>query len=118
MINNIGRMRRWARSKKKNSVKCKCPCSFCLRLLVAGQQSGWQNMSAFIVVSKFTYDQHASGKVTKYKPPAIKQTWYPASMSLAKLLGILTANGVNAFECHQPIPTSPTHDDDPRTVVL
>lgn len=70
------------------------------------------------MVSKATYDQQASGKVTKHKPPAIKQTWYPASMSLAKLLGILTAKGVNAFKCHQPIPTSPTHDDDPRTAVL
>ena len=75
-------------------------------------------MSAFIVVSKFTYDQHASEKVTKHNPPAIKHTWYPTSMSLAKLLGILTAKSVNAFKCHQPIRTSPTHDNDPRTVVL
>ena len=75
-------------------------------------------MSAFIVVSKFTYDQHASEKVTKHNPPAIKHTWYPTSMSLAKLLGILTAKSVNAFKCHQPIRTSPTDDNDPRTVVL
>ena len=31
-INNIGRTRRWARSKKKNRVGWKCPNYFCLRL--------------------------------------------------------------------------------------
>ena len=56
--------------------------------------------------------QHLS-KIKQNKPPAIKHTWYPASTSLAKLLGTLKSKSVNDFKCYQPIPTLPPCDDDP-----
>ena len=57
--------------------------------------------------------QHLS-KIKQNKPPAIKHTWYPASTSLAKLLGTLTSKSVNDRKCYQPIPTPPPRDDDPQ----
>ena len=57
--------------------------------------------------------QHLS-KIKQNKPPAIKHTWYPASTSLAKLLGTLTSKSVNDLKCYQPIPTPPPRDDDPQ----
>ena len=57
--------------------------------------------------------QHLS-KIKQNKPPAIKHTWYPASISLGELLGTLKSKSVNDFKCYQAIPTPPPCDDDPR----
>ena len=57
--------------------------------------------------------QQLKSKIKQNQPPIVKRTWYPDSTSLAKLLSTLTAKSLGDFKCYEPIPTSPSTNDDP-----